>query len=225
MESLPFIAWCLEHLNYFTITLLIAIESSFIPFPSEIVIPPAAYLAASTGEMSVVGIFFFGTLGALIGSSVNYFLALWLGRPIIYAFAESKVGAFFLLSKDGVQKAEKYFVDHGKAATFTGRLIPGIRQLISIPAGLARMPLLPFYLYTTLGAGIWNIVLIALGWYLEGVVPMDQLAPIVSQYSHEIGGVILAIVVIILAVMMYRAHRRKSLDEHLGEDSPAEKDH
>ena len=81
MESIPFIAWCLEHLNYFTITLLMAIESSFIPFPSEIVIPPAAYLAASTGEMSVVGIFFFGTLGALIGASVNYFLARWLGRP------------------------------------------------------------------------------------------------------------------------------------------------
>ena len=215
MESIPFIAWCLEHLNYLTITLLMAIESSFIPFPSEIVIPPAAYLAASTGEMSVVGIFFFGTLGALIGASVNYFLARWLGRPVVYAFAGSRVGAFFLLSAEGVRHAEEYFVRHGKVATFTGRLIPGIRQLISLPAGLSRMPLAPFYLYTALAAGLWNIVLIAIGWYLEHVVPMDQLSPMVSRYSSEIGRIIIAVVVIVLGVMMYRAHRRKSLDESL----------
>lgn len=219
MESVPFIAWCLEHLNYFTITLLMAIESSFIPFPSEIVIPPAAYMAASTGEMSVVGIFFFSTLGALIGSTINYFLALWLGRPLLYAFAESKVGAFFLLSREGIEKAERYFVDHGRIATFTGRLIPGIRQLISLPAGLARMPLIPFYLFTMLGAGIWNIVLMAIGWYLEGVVPMDQLGPMVEKYSTEIGHFIIAAVVIVFAVMLYRAHRRKSLGEHLEEES------
>lgn len=219
MESVPFIAWCLEHLNYFTITLLMALESSFIPFPSEIVIPPAAYMAASTGEMSVVGIFFFSTLGALIGSTINYYLALWLGRPLLYAFAESKVGAFFLLSREGIEKAERYFVDHGRVATFTGRLIPGIRQLISLPAGLARMPLIPFYLFTMLGAGIWNIVLMAIGWYLEGVVPMDQLGPMVEKYSTEIGHFIIAAVVIVFAVMLYRAHRRKSLGEHLEEES------
>lgn len=215
MESIPFIAWCLEHLNYLTITLLMAIESSFIPFPSEIIIPPAAYLAASTGEMSVVGILFFGTLGALIGATVNYFLARWLGRPVVYAFAGSRVGAFFLLSEEGVRHAEEYFVRHGKVATFTGRLIPGIRQLISLPAGLAKMPLAPFYLYTALAAGLWNAILIAIGWYLESVVPMDQLSPMVSRYSTEIGRVIIAIVVIVIGVMMYRAHRRKPLEESL----------
>ena len=192
-----------------------AIESSFIPFPSEIVIPPAAYLAASTGEMSVVGILFFGTLGALIGATVNYFLARWLGRPVVYAFAGSRVGAFFLLSEEGVRHAEEYFVRHGKVATFTGRLIPGIRQLISLPAGLAKMPLAPFYLYTALAAGLWNAILIAIGWYLESVVPMDQLNLMVSRYSTEIGRVIIAIVMIVLGVMMYRAHRRKPLEESL----------
>lgn len=221
MESVPFIAWCLEHLNYLTITLLMAIESSFIPFPSEIVLPPAAYLAASTGEMSMGGILFFGTLGALIGASVNYFLALWLGRPAVYAFAGSRVGAFFLLSKEGVEKAEAYFVRHGRLATFTGRLLPGIRQLISIPAGLARMPLGPFYLYTALAAGLWNLFLILLGAYLESVVPMEQLSPMVSHYSGEIGRVLIAIVAVALGVVLYRAHRRKSLGEKLDDEQPS----
>lgn len=218
MESVPFIAWCLEHLNYFTITLLMAIESSFIPFPSEIVLPPAAYMAASTGEMSLVGILFFGTLGALIGATINYFLALWLGRPVVYAFAGSRVGALFLLSEESVRKAEAYFVKHGRVATFTGRLVPGIRQLISIPAGIAKMPLGPFYLFTALGAGLWNLILILIGWYLESVVPMEELSPMVSRYSSEIGHVIIAIVAIAIGVMMYRAHRRKSLGEELDDE-------
>lgn len=212
VESLPFIEWCLDNLNYFTIFILMIIESSFIPFPSEIVIPPAAYIAASSGEMHLGLIVLFGTLGAMVGALINYGLAVWLGRPIIYRFASSKIGAFFLLDRDKIGEAERFFVKHGAIATFTGRLVPGIRQLISIPAGLARMPMLPFLLYTALGAGSWNLVLVLLGWYLERVVPRDQLNEYVSRYSHEIGLVIIAIVAIALAVMIYKASKRPKTD-------------
>lgn len=183
MESIPFIAWCLGHLNYWVITLLMAIESSFIPFPSEVVIPPAAYMAAATGEMSLWLIIVCATAGALIGATVNYVLALYLGRPIIYRFANSKLGHLCLIDEEKVKLAEHYFDEHGAIGTIVGRLVPAVRQLISIPAGLARMRFTRFLLYTAIGAGAWNCILAAIGYALASVVPYDQLDETVAEYS------------------------------------------
>lgn len=214
MENIPFIEWALEHLSYWTIVLLMSIESSFIPFPSEVVIPPAAYMAASgDGSMTFGGIVIFGTLGALIGALINYYLGLWLGRPLVHKFARSKAGAFLLLSEEKLDKAESYFVKHGKVSTFIGRLVPGIRQLISIPAGLAKMKVPSFMAFTALGAGAWNLILALIGWYLEKVVPRDELMPYVNRYSHEIGLCILGVVVLALGYMGFKAYRRKPKSE------------
>ena len=209
MESLGFIQWCLENLNYWTITLLMAIESSFIPFPSEVVVPPAAYKAAATGELNVWLVILSATLGALIGAFINYFLALWLGKPIVYKFANSRLGHMCLLDEQKIVKAEEFFVRHGVVATLIGRLVPAVRQLISIPAGLARMNIAKFALYTAIGAGLWNAVLAAMGYYLESVVPEDQLLATVTKYSHEIGYGILAVVVIALAIIIYKGVKKK----------------
>ena len=195
--------WYANNINYLSITLLMTIESSFIPFPSEIVIPPAAYVAGkedsslhATGSypINVLLIVLFGTIGAMLGAIINYLLAMWLGRPIIYAFADSKVGQLCLLSSEKVKKAEDYFNEHGKVSTFVGRLIPGIRQLISIPAGLSKMHFGQFLLYTFLGAGIWNVVLALLGYIAHG--QMD----LIHAYSHELS---IAIVVLLILVVLY----------------------
>lgn len=203
MESIPFIAWCLEHLNYWVITLLMAIESSFIPFPSEVVVPPAAYKAATTGELNIFLVILFSTIGACIGAAVNYYLALYLGRPLIYRFAESRFGHMCLLDGAKVENAERYFDKHGAVGTFFGRLVPAVRQLISIPAGLARMNIARFFLYTTLGAGIWNCILAAMGWYI-GRNYSGQLEEKVAEYSGE-----LKIVMLVLgaAVVLYLAYK------------------
>mgnify|MGYP003429221662 FL=1 len=191
--------WYANNMNYLSITLLMTVESSFIPFPSEIVIPPAAYVAGKEDStlhatdsypINVLLIVLFGTIGALLGAIINYLLAMWLGRPIIYAFADSKVGHICLLSSEKVKKAEDYFNDHGKVSTFVGRLIPGIRQLISIPAGLSKMNFGQFLLYTFLGAGIWNIVLALLGYIAHG--QMD----LIHAYSHELSIAIMALLAV-----------------------------
>jgi membrane protein DedA with SNARE-associated domain len=208
MESLGFIQWCLENLNYWTITLLMAIESSFIPFPSEVVVPPAAYKAAASGELNVWLVVFFATLGALIGAFVNYFLALWLGKPIVYKFANSRFGHMCLLDEQKVIKAEQFFVRYGVIATLIGRLVPAVRQLISIPAGLAKMNIAKFALFTAIGAGAWNTVLAALGYFLESVVPEEQLIATVTEYSHEIGYGIIAVVAIALAYLIYKGVKK-----------------
>ena len=188
--------WYAEHMNYATITALMAVESSFIPFPSEIVIPPAAYVAGIEGSslhttdnytINVLLIVLFGTLGAMVGAIINYLLAMWLGRPIVYAFADSKLGHLCLLSGEKVKKAEDYFNDHGKVSTFVGRLIPGIRQLISIPAGLCKMHFGWFLFYTFLGAGIWNMVLALIGYLTRGQKEL------IDAYSHELSMVIMAL--------------------------------
>jgi membrane protein DedA with SNARE-associated domain len=191
--------WYAANMNYATITTLMAVESSFIPFPSEVVVPPAAYVAGIEGSslhttdsypLNVLLIVLFGTLGAILGAIINYLLAMWLGRPIIYAFADSKLGHLCLLSAEKVKKAETYFNDHGKVSTFVGRLIPGIRQLISIPAGLSKMNFGQFLLYTFLGAGIWNIVLALLGYIAHG--QMD----LIHAYSHELSIAIMALLAV-----------------------------
>lgn len=193
--------WYANNMNYLSITLLMTIESSFIPFPSEIVIPPAAYVAGKEDSslhatnsypLNVLLIVLFGTIGALLGAIINYFLALWLGRPIIYAFADSKIGHLCLLSSEKVKKAEDYFNDHGKISTFVGRLIPGIRQLISIPAGLSKMNFGQFIFYTFLGASIWNVVLALLGYIAHG--QMD----LIHEYSHELSIAIMALIGVVI---------------------------
>ena len=209
MESVQFIQWCLDHLNYWTVTLLMTIESSFIPFPSEIVVPPAAYRAASTGELNIWLVIFFSTLGAVFGALINYYLALWLGKPIVYKFANSRFGHMCLINQEKVETAEKFFNKHGVIATFIGRLVTVVRQLISIPAGLAKMNIVKFIIYTALGAGIWNAVLAALGWYLESVVPEDQLISTVTEYSDIIGYAIVALVVFALGYVIYKGMKKK----------------
>jgi len=160
--------WYMANLNYFTVVLLMAIESTFLPLPSEVVIPFAAYKAAQ-GQLNVFGVVLSGTAGAICGSLINYFLARYLGRPLVYQFADSGIGRVFLLSKEKVEHAENYFIRNGKSSTFIGRLVPGIRHLISIPAGLAKMNLRDFLLFTFIGAGLWNIILAIIGYYLYEV--------------------------------------------------------
>ncbi len=196
--------WYEQNMNYFTITLLMTVESSFIPFPSEVVIPPAAYIASKEGShLNIFLVVLFGTLGALLGAYINYALAYFLGRPLLHKFADSKIGHLLLLSSEKVQKAEDYFQTHGKTATFIGRLIPGIRQLISLPAGLAKMNLLTFSLFTFLGAGIWNAILAFLGYIAQGQ------SDLIDLYSHEIGYGIMGIVLIVGAFYMYKFFRKK----------------
>ena len=188
------ITWYSAHMNYASITALMAVESSFIPFPSEVVIPPAAFVAGqpesvlcTTGNypVDVLLIVLFGTLGAMIGAIINYGLSVWLGRLIIYKFADSKLGHMCLLSSEKLQRAEEYFREKGNVSTFIGRFIPGIRQLISIPAGLARMNFGAFLWWTFLGAFIWNCVLALVGYVAAG--QMD----LIKEYSHELSVAIL----------------------------------
>lgn len=207
MQSIPFIAWCLEHLNYWVITLLMAIESSFIPFPSEVVVPPAAYKAATTGELNVFLVVLCASIGACIGALVNYFLARYLGRPLVYRFAESRIGHMCLIDKAKVENAERYFDEHGAVGTFFGRLVPAVRQLISIPAGLARMGLGRFLLYTTLGASLWNSILAGMGWYI-GHYYSGQLEEKVAQYSSELKIAMLVLGVIVVLYLVYKGVKK-----------------
>ncbi|MBR1878812.1 MAG: DedA family protein [Paludibacteraceae bacterium] len=197
--------WYSTNMNYGSIVALMTVESSFIPFPSEVVIPPAAYVAADPGSsvhvsdsyfVNVALIVLFGTIGALLGAIINYLLSLWLGRAIIYAFADSRLGHLCLLSREKMEKAETYFNDHGKVSTFIGRFIPGIRQLISIPAGLSKMHFGWFLFYTFLGAGLWNTVLAILGYVAHGQ------ADLINKYSHELS---VAILVLLGVAVLYYA--------------------
>ncbi|MDR1724989.1 MAG: DedA family protein [Bacteroidales bacterium] len=198
--------WYEKNLNYGTITLLMAIESSFIPFPSEVVVPPAAYKAIEKPDkLNIILVVIFATLGAIIGSIINYYLAKWLGRPIIYKFAESKIGKMCLLNKEKIENAEKYFIKHGKASTFIGRLVPAVRQLISIPAGLAKMNIGTFILFTSLGALIWNVILAFLGYLAHGQKDL------IDKYSSEISYVLLALGILFVLYLLYKSFsKRKS---------------
>lgn len=199
----------LSNLTYPVIFLLMLLESTVVPVPSELVVSPAAYHAAS-GSMNVWLIILFATIGADCGATINYLAGKYLGRPIIYKFANSKWGKMCLLNQQKVEKSENYFNNHGKLATITGRLIPGIRHLISIPAGLAKMSYASFILYTTIGAGIWNCILAALGWYMQSIVPEDQLNDKLTQYGHYISIAIVAIIAIAIGIAVILHKRKKS---------------
>lgn len=193
-----FISSLLGNLNYGTILFLMLLESTVVPVPSEFVVTPAAYHAAG-GNLDVFLVILFATIGADMGATINYVVAYFIGRPVIYSFANSKWGKMCLLNQEKVEKSEKYFDDHGIVATLTGRLIPGIRHLISIPAGLAKMNYWKFLLYTTIGAGVWHSILAALGWYLHSIVPEDQLNDKITEYAEYIKITIVAVVLLAIA--------------------------
>lgn len=193
----------LDNLNYLTIFILMTIESTFIPFPSEVVVPPAAYNAAA-GELNVFLVVLFATIGADLGAAINYVLACYLGRPVVYRFAESRLGRICLLNRQKIEKSERFFSDHGMTATLVGRVLPGIRQLISIPAGLARMNFGKFILYTTIGAGLWNTILAAMGWYLHSFVPKNQLDNKIAEYSEYIKIIIIAAVLLVIGYFIVK---------------------
>ncbi len=210
------LGWYDEHMNYQAVGLLMTLESSFVPFPSEVVIPPAVYVACNPdtkGGMKVWLIVLIGTLGALLGAYINYFLSRWLGRPIIYAFADSKVGHLLQLSKEKVQRAEVYFNDHGNLSTLIGRFIPVIRQLISIPAGLSKMNLLPFTFFTFIGAGLWNVVLALLGWLAYRAADPQ----VIEKYSHQLSVIIVVLLCAAVAFFVVRAIVRKKRNAHVGQ--------
>lgn len=198
----------LSNLNYGTIFFLMLLESTVIPVPSELVVSPAAYHAAG-GNLNIWLVILFATIGADCGATVNYVAAYYLGRPLIYRFAESKWGKMCLLNRAKLEKSEKYFDEHGAVATFSGRLIVGIRHLISIPAGLARMNYWRFLVFTTLGAGLWNIILAALGWYLHSFIPEDQLTMKIEEYSEYIKYIIIALVTVALLYFIIKKYVNK----------------
>ncbi len=197
------LSWYDANMNYSAVGLLMTLESSFVPFPSEVVIPPAVYVACNPetkGGMKIWLIVLIGTLGAMLGAYINYFLSRWLGRPIIYAFADSKVGRLLRLSKEKVQRAETYFNDHGNVSTLVGRLIPVIRQLISIPAGLSKMNIAAFSLFTFIGAAVWNCILALLGYLAYRAADPS----VIERYSHEISVAIIILFAAAVAFLLLR---------------------
>lgn len=198
---------------YLLVFLFMAIESSFIPFPSELVVPPAVYLALQDNiSMNVYLIITLATLGALVGAYINYYLAIWIGRPLVYKFANSRFGHICLLDQTKVEKAEAYFDKHGVISTFIGRLIPGIRQLISIPAGLAHMNIVKFSVFTSLGALIWNVALAILGYILTtipGIKTTDELLTNINKYNHYLTYAGLAIGVVCIVFIIWNIFKPK----------------
>ncbi len=202
--------WYDQNMNYATITILMTIESSVIPFPSEIVVPPAAYIASQPdSHLNIYLVVLFATIGALLGAIINYFGAIYLGRPIVYRFARSKLGHIFLLSEEKILKAEAYFNKRGKTSTFVGRLIPGIRQLISIPAGLARMNIASFLLYTFIGAGIWNVILALVGYIAHGQQEL------INKYTHELSYLLLGVVILFIGYVVIRQLMKRNKNRKL----------
>jgi len=187
--------------GYLGIFLLMSIESSFIPFPSEIVLIPAGYLA-SQGQMSVGLIIGSALAGSLVGAFVNYYLALRLGRKIL-----EKYGKYFFIKESALEKMDNYFEKHGHISTFIGRLIPGIRQLISIPAGLAQMNLVVFASFTALGAGIWALVLTLLGYYI------GENQELINTYLKQITISVLILLVLLASWYAYYQKNKKIRDK------------
>lgn len=212
MDTAELFRWVLDNLNYWVVTVFMAIESSFIPFPSEVVVPPAAWKSMADDSMNIFLVVVFATMGADIGALINYYLARWLGRPIVYKFADSRFGHLCLIDREKVENAEKYFREHGAASTFFGRLIPAVRQLISIPAGLAGMKIGKFLVYTTLGAGVWNSVLALLGYFIYRFTDLKTTEDVYMQatkYSHEIGYVLLAVALVVVGILIYKGCKKK----------------
>tara|TARA_B100000315_G_scaffold254813_1_gene296673 strand:+ start:194 stop:790 length:597 start_codon:yes stop_codon:yes gene_type:complete len=184
--------------GYLGIFIGMVIESSFLPFPSEIILIPAGALAAQ-GKMNFGLILFVGLLGSLAGALINYFIALHLGRPVFEKLI-LKYGKFFFLTEKKLRKTDVYFEKHGEITTFIGRLIPGIRQLISLPAGFAKMNFSKFVLFTSLGAGIWALILICIGYLFGNNIEL---------ITKNITAISLILLVFSLVVLIFYVSRRK----------------
>ena len=212
-DASSFFQWFVDNANYLFVFLFMVIESSFVPFPSEVVVPPAAYLACThvgTGaDMNVVVVVLIATLGAMVGAFINYYLALWVGRPVVYRFADSRFGHACLIDRAKVERAEAYFDKHGAISTFIGRLIPAIRQLISIPAGLSRMNVGTFALFTFLGALVWNAVLALLGYWLSTAVPIDMLFQKVEEYNRYLTWMGYGLALVCVLIILWNAFGKK----------------
>ena len=198
------IDWYMQNTSYLTIFLLMLVESTVLPMPSELVIPPAAYLAAK-GDLNIFLVVLAGTSGALIGSLINYVISFTLGRKIVYALADTKLAHLIFINREKVEKAEIFFIKNGKGSTLIGRLVPGVRHLISIPAGLAKMPLQTFMLWTFIGAGLWNIFLSLLGYFFY--TQQDLLKKYYEElkWGIVVVGLLFVIFLIVKAVMKKRA--------------------
>jgi len=194
-----FLVLLIKELGYFGIIVGMAIESSFFPFPSEVILIPAGVLVSS-GEMNFLAVLVAAILGSLIGALINYYLAFFLGRPLVHIIVE-KYGKYFLIKKDGIKRSEKFFDKHGEITTFTGRLIPVIRQLISLPAGYGKMNLGKFMLYTSLGAGIWSAILIYLG------IVFGSNYELIKSNLILITGVVMIFVLIIVLIYLLKKKR------------------
>ncbi len=213
IDAQEFFQWFIENANYWFVFLFMVVESSFVPFPSEVVVPPAVFLACANigvgAGMNPYMVILIATLGALCGALINYYLAYWVGRPIVYKFADSRFGHACLTDRAKVKKAEAYFDKHGAISTFIGRLIPAVRQLISIPAGLAKMKIIPFCIYTFLGAGVWNCILGLLGYWLSTQVTQQELFNAVEKYNGYLTWIGLGILLLCIAYIAFNAMRRK----------------
>lgn len=212
-DASQFFQWFVENANYLFVFVFMVVESSFIPFPSEVVVPPAAYLACTnTGagaDMNIWVVVIVATAGALVGAFINYYLALWIGRPVVYSFADSRFGHMLMINREKVVKAEEYFDKHGAVSTFVGRLIPAIRQLISIPAGISKMNIGQFALYTSFGAGVWNGILALLGYWLSLSVAPDQLFEKVEEYNKYLTYAGYGLALVCLGFILWNAFKPK----------------
>ncbi len=200
---------------YLLVFAFMIIESSFIPFPSEVIVPPAAYLAYTKGDVNIVAVVLIATAGAIVGALINYYLSVWIGRPVVYKFANSRFGHACLIDEAKVRNAEEYFDRHGAISTFIGRLIPAVRQLISIPAGLAKMNVGKFIIFTGLGAMVWNCVLAGLGYWLGKAVPQEQLFAKVEEYNDYLTYIGLGIGLLCLLYILYNFFKPKKNENPL----------
>lgn len=210
LDAATFFQWFVDNASYLFVFIFMVVESSFIPFPSEVIVPPAAYLAVQQDNMNIFLVVLVATAGALVGALINYVLAMLIGRPIVYAFANSRLGHACLINQEKVEKSERYFDKHGAISTFIGRLIPAVRQLISIPAGLAKMNIGVFCLYTSLGALVWNGILAVLGWWLAQHVSLDELFAAVEKYNSYLTYAGFGLLLICAAYIFWNAFRNKN---------------
>ena len=216
IDASELLRWLTDNSSYLYLFVFVfmTIESSFIPFPSELVVPPAVYLALQNNSSSnVYLIIALATLGALLGAYINYYLAVWLGRPLVYKFANSRFGHICLIDSTKVDKAEAFFNKHGVISTFIGRLVPVIRQLISLPAGLARMNIFKFSIFTALGAFIWNIALATLGYILTtipGIKTTEELLTNINKYNHYLSFIGLGIGVLCIIFILWKIFKPKN---------------
>lgn len=200
--------WCLEHLNYWVVFVLMVLENSVVPLPSELIVTPAAYKAAN-GEMSILLVIFITTLGSTIGAVINYYIALAVGRPLVYRFANSRLGHLLFINRQKIEYVEALFLKHGKISIFFGRLLPAGRQFISIPAGLTRMKLSSFILYTFLGSAIWNSILVLLGYYLAQVLPEEKVIGELQRHSMEFSLAFIGLIGFIIGFYYLRNKAKK----------------